>query len=101
MNHENFEEEVVKSPLPVLVDFWAEWCMPCHVIAPAVAELAKTLAGKLKVGKLNVDENPEIATTYRVSSIPNLKIFKGGKIVDEMIGVLPKKEIAKIVDKYL
>ncbi len=97
----NFEAEVLKSPVPVLVDFWAQWCMPCHAIAPAIAELAVTHAGRLKVGKLNVDENPEIASAYYIHSIPNLKIFKNAKIVGEMVGAIPKSEIRKRVEKYL
>lgn len=101
LNQENFETEVLKSEIPVLVDFWADWCMPCHAIAPAVTELAKTYDGRLKVGKLNVDEHPELAAAYQVRSIPNLKIFKNAKIVGELVGALPKSEIRKRVEKYL
>lgn len=101
LNSENFEAEVLKSQLPVLVDFWAEWCMPCHAIAAAVTEIAKEYEGKLKVGKLNVDENPQIANVYYVSSIPNLKIFKNGKIVDEMVGAMPKSEMVRHLEKHL
>ena len=101
LTSENFVTEVLHSPVPVLVDFWAEWCMPCHAIAPAVAEIAKTYEGRLKVGKLNVDEHPQVAQRYRVSSIPNLKIFKNSQVVDEIIGVVPKTEIVKRVDRQL
>lgn len=101
VNKENFAAEVLKSPLPVLVDFWAEWCGPCHAIAPALTELAAEKSGKLVVAKLNVDENPGVAETYQVRSIPNLKIFKGGQVVDEIIGAVPKSEINKVLDKHL
>ena len=98
---ENFENEVLRAPVPVLVDFWAEWCTPCPAIAPAISEIAKAYDGRLKVGKLNVDEHPDLAFKYGVSSIPNLKIFKGGAVTDEIIGVVPKTEIVKRVDKQI
>lgn len=98
---QNFDEEVLKSQTPVLVDFWAEWCGPCHIIAPIIAELANDYEGKLKVGKLNVDEEPGLAQTYTVRSIPTLKIFKQGQIVEEMIGVMSKAELAKRIEKHL
>ena len=101
LTKDNFDSEVIKSPTPVLVDFWAEWCMPSHAIAPAIADIAKTYEGRLKVGKLNVDENPDIAQNFGVNSIPNLKIFKGAKVVDEIVGVVPKSEIVKRVQKHL
>jgi thioredoxin 1 len=101
LDSDNFKAEVVESPIPVLVDFWAEWCMPCHAIAPAVAEIAEKYKGRLKVGKLNVDDHPQIASDYHVVSIPNLKIFKSGKIVDELIGTMPKTELVKHVEKHL
>ncbi len=98
---ENFEAEVLRSPLPVLVDFCAEWCMPCHAIAPAISEIAKEYRGKLKVGKLNVDEHPDIAGRYRITSIPNLKVFKNSQIVEEIVGAMPKREIIKRVEKHV
>lgn len=101
LTEKNFEAEVLHSPLPVLVDFWADWCMPCHAIAPAIADIAKQYEGKLKVGKLNVDENPDIAGRYRITSIPNLKIFKNSRVVEEIIGAVPKQEIIKRLQKYL
>ncbi len=101
LTKENFDSEVLKSDLPVLVDFWAPWCGPCHVIAPALTEIAKRYERRLKVGKLNVDENPELAAQFQIRSIPNLKVFRHGKIVDEIIGALPKSEILKHVEKQL
>jgi len=98
---DNFTEQVLKSDLPVLVDFWAEWCGPCHAIAPALTQIANEFEGKLKVGKLNVDQNQELAMTYQVRSIPNLKIFVNGKIADELVGVMPKEEIVKRLQKHL
>ena len=98
---ENFKDEVLDSQTPVLVDFWAEWCGPCHAIAPAIAEIAESYAGRAKVGKLNVDEHQDIAMKYSVRSIPNLKIFKSGQVVDEIVGAQPKSEITKKLEKYL
>ncbi len=101
LNSQNFEPEVVRSPLPVLVDFWAEWCGPCHMIAPSVAKIAQDYQGRLKVGKLNVDEHPGVAERYQIRSIPNLKLFKAGQVIDEIIGALPYGELVKVVDKHL
>ena len=101
LNNENFSSEVLQSPLPVIVDFWAEWCVPCRVIAPALAQISEEYHGRLKIGKLNVDEFPEIALQYQVRGIPNMKIFKAGKLVDEMVGAMPKNEILKRLQKYL
>lgn len=84
---QNFDQEVLKSGKPVLVDFWAPWCGPCKVMGPIVEELAEKIGDKAKVGKINVDENPEQASKYEVMSIPSLKIFKGGKVVKEFVGV--------------
>ena len=90
---ENFKAEVLDAKIPVLVDFWAEWCMPCKMIAPTVEAIAKEYEGKLKVCKLNVDDAPVIATQYSVMSIPTLLLFKEGKVVDKIVGVVPKAAI--------
>ena len=90
---ENFKAEVLDAKIPVLVDFWAEWCMPCKMIAPAVEAIAKEYEGKLKVCKLNVDDAPAAAAQYSVMSIPTLLLFKEGKVVDKTVGVVPKAAI--------
>lgn len=97
INKENFEKEVLRAEIPVLVDFWASWCMPCSMLSPVVDELAADNAGTLKVGKINVDEQPELATKYGVASIPMLILFKNGEPVRSSIGVRPKEEIEKII----
>lgn len=84
---QNFEAEVMKSDKPVLVDFWAPWCGPCQMMGPVIEELAKEMSDKAKVGKLNVDENPEVAEKYGIMSIPTVMIFKGGKMVKQLVGV--------------
>ncbi len=97
----NFEQEVLKSDLPVLVDFWAAWCAPCRAIAPAVDELATEYAGRLKVAKLNVDENPRTPALYGIRGIPNLIIFKGGQVKDQILGAVPKRNLVRAVDSAL
>ncbi len=97
----NFKTEVLDAALPVLVDFWAPWCGPCQMISPIVSALAKEYEGRIKIGKLNVDENPVIAGEYAVMSIPTLKIFKNGKVVDEMVGVQPTQAITQKLAKVL
>ena len=96
-----FSTEVLNSDLPVLVDFWATWCGPCRSIAPLVEELAKDYAGRVKVAKLNIEENPGTPAKYRVMSIPTLILFKGGKIVDQIVGAVPKARLVDMVEKAL
>ena len=97
----NFEQEVLKSDIPVLVDFWAPWCGPCRMVSPLVDELAEELTGKLKVVKVNTDENQEIAVKYGIRSIPTLGIFKDGNIVDGVIGAVPKQAIKNKILPHL
>jgi len=102
LTDQNFEEEVIKSnSLPVLVDFWASWCGPCRMLGPIIEELAKDFEGKIKIGKLNVDENSEIAGKYEILGIPSLKIFKDGKIVDEITGVQPKEILVEKIKNII
>jgi thioredoxin 1 len=98
---QNFEEEVLKSTVPVVVDFWAAWCVPCKMIAPTLDELAQEFAGKIKVGKLNVDENRTVAGKYGIRGIPSLLLFKDGEIQDQMVGVHSKQEISSMISKSL
>ena len=99
LNEGNFEEEVINSSVPVLVDFWAVWCGPCSMIAPVVDEIAQEMKGKVKVGKVNVDESPALAGRYGIRAIPTLLIFKNGEVVDQIIGVQPKAAIIASLNK--
>ncbi len=101
LNETNFDQEVLNSELPVMVDFWAVWCGPCKVLGPIVDEIATEYDGKLKVGKVNVDENNQLAGRYGIMSIPTLKFFKGGKIVGELIGAAPKATLVEEIKKHL
>ena len=96
-----WDEEVLKSDVPVLVDFWAEWCGPCRMVGPAVEQVGKIMAGKVKVTKLNVDENQEIAMRYNVQSIPSLLLFKGGKEIARTIGAAPKERYLQFIENSL
>ena len=97
----NFDAEVVKSGLPVLVDFWAEWCGPCRLMGPILDELAPVYSGKLKIGKLNVDENQDSPSQLGVMNIPTMIVFRGGKEVDRIVGAMSKADLQKKIDKAL
>ena len=96
---DNFEAEVLGSDVPVLVDFWATWCMPCRMLAPVIEEIASENEGKIKVGKVNVDENPDLAIKNRVMSIPTVLVFKNGELTATSVGVDSKENILKLLEK--
>ncbi len=90
---DNFESEVLQSPVPVLVDFWAEWCMPCKMVAPVLAEIATEYEGKAKIGKINVDEQSDLAAQFNIVSIPTLLLFKDGEVIQQQVGAAPKEQL--------
>lgn len=94
---DNFEQEVLKSDVPVLVDFWATWCGPCQMVGPILSEIAEENEGKLKVGKVNVDEQVDLARQFGIMSIPTMMVFKGGEKVNQLVGAVPKEEILKLL----
>ena len=94
---QNFESEVLRSELPVLLDFWATWCPPCRALSPIVAEVAEELEGKIKVGKINIDEEPVLGAQFRIASIPTLMVFKDGKITNQSVGLVSKPQILDLL----
>ena len=98
LTESNFREEVLNSEIPVLVDFWATWCGPCRMLAPTIAKIAEEQEGKIKVGKIDVDEEPELSVKYGIASIPTLMVFKNGEVVNKSIGVIPKAAIEALLN---
>ncbi len=101
LTDENFEEEVITSKEIVVVDFWAPWCSPCKVVVPIMEELSEEYGGKVKFAKLNVDDNNDSAAKFGIMSIPTIMIFKDGKVMDQIVGAVPKDNVKRIIDKYL
>ena len=98
---ENFHEQAEQADIPVLLDFWATWCSPCRMLAPVVEELAEEYDGRIRVGKVNVDEQPELAARFGIQSIPTLLVLDAGRIVDQTVGYMPKEELAQFVDSAI
>ena len=101
LTDDNWKKEVMEAEGPVLVDFWAEWCPPCRMIAPSIDALATAYSGRAKVGKVNVDENPGVAQAFGIRSIPTLLVLKGGKVVDQQVGALPQPRIVEMLERQL
>lgn len=101
VNQQNFENEVLKSNIPVLVDFWAAWCGPCRMVSPIIDQIAEEYEGKIKVAKVNVDENPELAGRYDIMSIPSVFLFNDGKKIDGLIGARPKQSFEEMLKKHI
>jgi thioredoxin 1 len=101
LNDQNFQDEIKGSESPILVDFWAEWCAPCRMIAPMLEEIAEEYDGKVRIGKLNVDQNRAVAAQFGVMSIPTLILFKGGEMVEQMVGAQPKENVVKIIQAVI
>lgn len=97
LNESNFAKEVLESDVPVMVDFWAEWCMPCRMLGPTIEEIANEANGKYKVGKVNVDENPGLSSTYGVMNIPTVLVFKNGQAIEKSVGVVPKAQLLNLL----
>lgn len=101
LSEQNWENEITNSEIPGVVDFWAEWCAPCRMMAPILEEIAREYQGKIKVGKLNVDENSTIAGQYHIMGIPTLLFFRSGKLVDKVVGIVPRKTLDDKIEKLL
>jgi thioredoxin 1 len=101
LTDEKWKEDVLSSPQPVLVDFWAEWCAPCKMMAPSIEALAKELDGRVRVGKLNVDENSATSEKYDIRGIPTVMIFKGGEVKEQVVGVTSKENLARLVERHM